>query len=278
MNHNKITALYGLKWNPFTPDLPIEGLQKTAAIENFFFRVESLALEGGFALLTGDPGLGKSVTLRLLTDRLAQIREISVGELTRPQSSTADFYREMGSLFSVDLKAANRYGGHKALRIKWQAHLESTLIRPVLIIDEAQEMHPHVLSELRLMSSAKFDSVALLTVVLAGDHRLTEKLKLPELIPLGSRMRVRHQMELLTKSELTILLEESMYRAGNPNLMTKELIATLADHSLGNPRVCMNMATQLLTTGVQKEAQLLDAKLFFEMFPKSHQPKAARKH
>jgi type II secretory pathway predicted ATPase ExeA len=277
MNHNKITALYGLKWNPFTPDLPTEGLQKSPSMESFFFRVESLALEGGFALLTGDPGLGKSVTLRLLTDRLAQVREIMVGELTRPQSSTADFYREMGSLFAVDLKVANRYGGHKALRSKWQAHLESTLIRPVLIVDEAQEMHPHVLSELRLMSSAKFDSVSLITVILAGDQRLNEKLKLPELIPLGSRIRVRHHLDILSRSELSQLLKESIARAGNPTLMTPELIETLADHSLGNPRVCMNMATQLLTTGAQKEAALLDAKLFFDMFPKSHQ-KPARKH
>jgi general secretion pathway protein A len=277
MNHNKITALYGLKWNPFTPDLPTEGLQKSVAAENFFFRVETLALEGGFALLTGDPGLGKSVTLRLLTDRLAQVREMSVGELTRPQSSVADFYREMGSLFAVDLKSSNRYGGHKALRTKWQSHLESTLIRPLLIIDEAQEMNSHVLSELRLMSSAKFDSVSLITVILAGDQRLNEKLKLPELIPLGSRIRVRHQLDLMSRSELCQLLKESMLRAGNPTLMTPELIETLADHSLGNPRVCMNMATQLLTTGVQKEAALLDVKLFFEMFPKSH-PKTARKH
>jgi type II secretory pathway predicted ATPase ExeA len=246
-------------------------------MESFFFRVESLALEGGFALLTGDPGLGKSVTLRLLTDRLAQIREIMVGELTRPQSSTADFYREMGSLFAVDLKVANRYGGHKALRGKWQAHLESTLIRPVLVIDEAQEMHPHVLSELRLMSSAKFDSVSLITVILAGDQRLNEKLKLPELIPLGSRIRVRHQLDILSRSELSQLLKESTARAGNPTLMTPELIETLADHALGNPRVCMNMATQLLTAGAQKEAALLDVKLFFEMYPKSQQ-KPARKH
>jgi hypothetical protein len=49
MNHNKITALYGLKWNPFTPDLPTEGLQRNPSMESFFFRVESLALEGGFA-------------------------------------------------------------------------------------------------------------------------------------------------------------------------------------------------------------------------------------
>lgn len=277
MNHNKITALYGLKWNPFTPDLPTEGLQKNPGTENFFFRVESLALEGGFALLTGDPGLGKSVTLRLLTDRLAQIREIMVGELTRPQSSTADFYREMGSLFGVDLKPANRYGGYKALRSKWQMHLESTLIRPILIVDEAQEMNPHVLSELRLMSSAKFDSVSLITVILAGDQRLNEKLKLPDLIPLGSRIRVRHHLDLLSRSELSQLLKESISRAGNPSLMTSELIETLADHSLGNPRVCMNMATQLLTSGVQKEASQLDVKLFFEMFPKIHQ-KPARKH
>ena len=47
-----------------------------------------------------------------------------------------------------------RWGGFKALRERWQAHLENTLLRPVLLIDEAQEMSPVVLCELRLRSYA----------------------------------------------------------------------------------------------------------------------------
>jgi general secretion pathway protein A len=63
--------------------------------------------------------------------------------------------------------------------------------RVVLLVDEAQEMAPAALSELRLMASARFDSQPLLCVVLAGDARLIEKLRREELIPLGSRIRTR---------------------------------------------------------------------------------------
>src|SRR6516165_10312032 len=86
----KLLALYGLKWNPFAPDVPVEALYATKRIESFCWRVEQLAGEGGFALITGAPGIGKSVTLRILADRLAQKRDVTVGVLSRPQAALSD--------------------------------------------------------------------------------------------------------------------------------------------------------------------------------------------
>jgi hypothetical protein len=63
---------------------------------------------------------------------------------------------------------AKQGGGFKALRTRWLNHLGSTTRRSVLLIDEAQEMSPMVLNELRLISSARFDSQSLLCAVLAG--------------------------------------------------------------------------------------------------------------
>ena len=57
-----LLALYGLKWNPFSPELPAEALRLTPAAEDFVWRVEqTLVREGGFAMIHGDPGTGKSV-------------------------------------------------------------------------------------------------------------------------------------------------------------------------------------------------------------------------
>jgi general secretion pathway protein A len=275
----KLLALYGLKWNPFSPDLPTEALRSTPKLDTFCWRLEhSHVREGGFALITGDPGTGKSVALRLLAEHLGRLREVTVGALAHPQSSVADFYRELGDLFGVPLRPHNRWGGFKALRERWHAHIDTTLSRPVLLIDEAQEMTPAVLSELRLLASTRFDSRLILSVVLAGDGRLAEALRHEDLLPLASRIRTRLVMEYASSEELLACLKHLMSTAGNAKLMTAELMATLSDHALGNYRVLTTMAAELLAAAAQREAPQLDEKLYLEVFaaPRSGKPPAPR--
>lgn len=264
--NKKLLALYGLKWCPFSPDVPTEALQVTPRIESFCWRVEQLVGEGGFALVTGAVGAGKSVTLRLLAERLSGLRDVHVGVLSRPQARLADFYREMGEVFGVELHPHNRWGGAKLLRERWQSHIDASLSRPVLIVDEGQEMVLPVLSELRLLCSARLDSHLLLTVVLAGDQRLLERFRCDELLPLGSRMRVRLSLERSTPQELQQCLQHALQKAGAPKLMTPEVINTLCDHAQGNLRAMMNMAGELLALAAQREAHQIDEQLFFEAF------------
>ena len=266
MNHN-LKTLYGLKFNPFSPDLPLEALHVTPALENFAWRIENgIAYEGGFALITGQPGTGKSVSLRVLAERLERLREVSVGCLEHPQSSLADFYREMGERFAVSLKPHNRWGGFRSLREKWSAHIDTTLMRPVLLIDEVQEMNPNVLSELRILASTRFDSRNILSVVLAGDQRLVHKLRREDLLPLGSRIRTRLALEPASSEELRSCLQHLMAAAGNAKLMTRELLETLCDHALGNYRVLVTMANELLSVALQRQLNTLDEKLYLDVF------------
>lgn len=266
MPDRKLLALYGLKWNPFHPDLPVEALWITPQMDSFFFRLEALVMDGGFAMICGEPGVGKSKSLQHISNRLARLDSVVVGVMERPQSSLSDFYREMGALFGVNLSPANRYGGFKALRQQWQHHIKSTLFRPVLLIDEAQEMATPCLNELRLLASAQFDSQCLLTNVLCGDTRLPDRFRSSALLSLGTRLRLRLIIEPLDKHSLLEYLDHALIQAGAPHLMAQTLKETLADHAGGNLRILNSLAADLLSTGAQRQLAQLDEKLFLEIF------------
>jgi general secretion pathway protein A len=161
----------------------------------------------------------------------------------------------MGDIFAVPLRPHNRWGGFKALREVWFAHLETTRRRAVLLVDEAQEMSPAVLCELRLLASARFDSQPLLCVVLAGDARLIEKLRREDLIPLGSRIRTRLATEYASRDELLACLTHLLSRAGNASLMTPRSAHTLCDHAAGNYRILTTLAAELLAAAAQRDCR-----------------------
>jgi general secretion pathway protein A len=278
MNSKKLLALYGLKWNPFSPELPSEALLATPRIEQFAWRVEQLVQEGGFALVTGESGTGKSVALRIVAGRLSALRDVTVGVIERPQSKSPDFYRELGDIFAVKLAPHNRWCGFKALRERWKAHVASSRIRPVLLIDEAQEMSPDVLSELRILSSADFDATSLLMVVLSGDGRLLELLRQEDLVPLGTRIRTRLVTEAASRDELLELLQHALQKAGSVSLMTPELMDTLVDHSAGNYRLLMTIGGELLAYGMAHEVAQLDEKCYLEVYqPRNTRPALKKK-
>ena len=271
----KLQTLYGLKFHPFRPDVPLEALYTTPAVDSFLRRVEVGIADGGFVMITGDPGTGKSVALRLLADRLRHLPDVLVGTIEHPQSRTSDFYRELGDLFNVPLAMHNRWAGFKALRARWTDHIAASLTRPVLIIDEAQETLTTVLCEMRILASKELDSRQLLCVVFAGDQRLPERLRAPELLPIGSRIRRRLVLDYASRDELLACLDHLLEAAGNPTLMTTELKTTLAEHAAGNYRVLMNLADELLAVAAERELPRLDDKLYLEVFAQAHRPKAA---
>ncbi|MCP4545553.1 MAG: general secretion pathway protein GspA, partial [bacterium] len=152
------------------------------------------------------------------------------------------------------------------MRERWTAHIDAALFRAMLIIDEAREMHPAVLNELRLLSAAKLDASSLLTVVLCGDERLPDKFRARELLPLGSRIRVRCHLESASAEELSACLRHLLTEAGNPVLMTSELQQTLCERAVGNLRVMTNIAGELFDNALQHDIDQLDEKLYLELF------------
>lgn len=274
MIHNKqLQAFFGLTHNPFTSTIPSEHIWLPPMADLFISRVLSLVSQGGFALISGDSGLGKSKLLQALAKRLASVNDLVVAVFQRPHSSLSDFYRELGECFGLDLTPRNRWGGFKSLRAKWRDHFAASLHRPVILIDEAQSMLPQCLEELRLLASASFDSECILTIVLCGDTRLPESLATRELIPLGTRIKARCILEPLSPQELLDFLEYSLAQAGGAHLMTQQLKTALSEHASGNLRILVAMANDLLIAAADKNLPSLDEKLYHELFAVKPRPR-----
>ena len=277
MNRELLT-LYGLKWNPFATELPLDSLMVSPAVDSFCLKIEHhLVRQGGFALIAGEPGTGKSVALRLLAERLGRCDGVTVCAITHPSSRLSDFYREIGERFGVDLMYNNRWASFKSLRERWLAHVDETRLRPVVLIDEAQELLPSVFTETRLLASTEFDSRAILSVVLAGDNRLLGKLRQPDLRPIASRIRQRLVMTQAEAGDLAALLDHLIERAGNAGLMTAGLKDTIVAHAAGNPRALAVMGDMLLAAAAENNREVLDEKLFMEVVGEPAKPRRTRR-
>ncbi len=137
-------------------------------------------------------------------------------------------------------------------------------------------MSAAALSELRMLASDKLDSRSILTVVLCGDERLTQKLQTDDLLPVASRVRCRLRFEPSEPKALRECLCNLLLTAGNPRLVCEPVVAALCEHAAGNCRVLMNMANDLLAAALHDEADQIDEKLFFKVFDMRAESNARR--
>ena len=107
----------------------------------------------------------------------------------------------------------------------------------------------------------------------AGDARLPDRFRHPDLQPLGSRIRRRLSLDYASRDELSACLDHLLDAAGNTALMTTELRTTLAEHAAGNFRVLMNLCDELLTVAAERDIAQLDEELFFDVFAPPAPPK-----
>jgi len=261
-----LSSQYGLTFHPFCSDIPVEAMTTGKPLDGFLFRVQQQLRDGGFIAVTGEPGTGKSAALRIVAERLSKIDSAKVGILTRPQSNNADFYRELGHLFGVSLSPHNRWAGSKVLREQWLSHIDRSRIRPVLIIDEAQEMKAPAFAELRILASMNLDARSLLTVIIAGDGRLESRLNTADMRPIQSRIRTHLQLGYADPEHLFAVLDRALEHAGRPDLMTDEVKRALSTHAHGNLRAMMTMADHLLSYIVQHDISRIDEQVFFDVF------------
>lgn len=191
---------------------------------------------GGFAMLTGEVGTGKTTVARAVMSELSE--QTSCGFLLNPTFSSQELLAAICDAFSIT------YPDHASLKqlsdrihhflLEQDAQGNSTL----LVIDEAQHLAPDVLEQLRLLTNLETEQRKLLKVLLVGQPELQDNLQLPQLRQLAQRITARYHILPLDENEVSQYIQFRLQRAGgDANVFPMPAIRWIAKYSHGIPRL-----------------------------------------
>ena len=203
--------------------------------------------DGGFVLVTGEVGTGKTTLLRNLVGKVPE--SLDVAFILNPRLTV----RELLETICEELGIIDE--GHNLQSVKQyidvlNVHLLKTHAEDrstVLIIDEAQNLSPAVLEQIRLLTNLETNEKKLLRILLLGQPELAELLARKELRQLAQRITARYHLSALNRGETHAYVAHRLTRAsGNPHLFTRPAISTLFRASRGIPRVINVVADRAL--------------------------------
>jgi type II secretory pathway predicted ATPase ExeA len=229
---------FGLKENPFNVNPDPRYLFLTPhtqeALACLTYGIET---RKGFILLTGEVGTGKTTLINKTLEWLHKER-VFTAFVFNPRLSVSQFFDFMMADFGIPCESHQK--GQMLMKLnQWLLDRYRAGERAVLVVDEAQNLSPQMLEEIRLLTNLETSTEKLLQIVLAGQPELEHKLNQPELRQLRQRITLRAKTRPLTLEETQGYIEERLRIAGadNPDIFSPEAVAMVHRYARGIARV-----------------------------------------
>jgi type II secretory pathway predicted ATPase ExeA len=229
---------FGLRESPFNVNPDPRYLYLTRHIQEALAGLTyGIQNRKGFILLTGEVGTGKTTLLNRLLDWLRGQR-VATAFIFNSRLEVNHLFDFMMADFEIPCESKQK--SDVLLRLNtWLLERYRAGETAVLIVDEAQNLSPEVLEEIRLLTNLETSTEKLLQIVLTGQPELEEKLKLPQLRQLRQRITLRCRTSPLSLEETFGYIAERLRIAGanGEPIFSKEAIQTIHIYSRGIPRV-----------------------------------------
>jgi general secretion pathway protein A len=263
---------YQLKEKPFNnnpdPRFFYPSPKHQEALDRLLYAVQE---RKGFIVITGEIGSGKTTVCRTLLNRLDSNKEIALITNTHLNA------KELLMSILEDLNVLYKSG----TKIKLLAQLKDYLLEKmnedkevILIIDEAQNLKPSVLEEVRMLSNLETDTEKLIQIILLGQPQLREKLKMKELEQLKQRVAVHYHLYPLTKEETYGYVHHRLTTASANGSATQifdpQALDVAYEFSQGIPRLINYACDNALLSGFVYEKKTIDKNLMVEVVNESH--------
>lgn len=238
----------------------------TEALSTLLYAIQQ---RKGFVVITGDIGSGKTTVCRTLLNQLGPNTEFAL--VTNTHLSAKDLLSTILDDFGVDYTP----GSKARLLYQLNMHLIDQLggnKNVVLIIDEAQNLKPAVLEEVRMLSNLETEDEKLIQIIFMGQPELKKKLALPRLEQLRQRIAVYYHLTPLEPDEALSYIRHRLAIASiDPaqDVFTEKALAMAVEFSHGIPRILNQVCDNALLTGYVREQHIIDAELMDEVIGES---------
>lgn len=252
-------AFFQLKENPFnvTPDSSFfySSTSHEGAISHLIFGIEQ---RKGIMAITGEVGTGKTTLCRTLIKQLDS--SIKTALILNPKFSETQLLQIIVKDLGIPGRFRNKFALVNALN-DFLINESCDGNNVVIIIDEAQNLKPQMLENIRLLSNLETEKEKLLQIILVGQPELQDKLNLNELRQLNQRIAVRFHIKPLNETELNAYILHrlklaSLHPHTEPSVnFTQEAVASIYHHSQGMPRLVNILCDRALLASFVSEAK-----------------------
>jgi general secretion pathway protein A len=254
-------AFYGLQEDPFniTPD-PRFLYWSQKHQEAFRHLVYGVQSNKGLVVLTGEPGTGKTAILHAVTEQLRTIYPgVHIAFLVNSKITVQDLFCLIFDEFHIDNTAESKSG--YLIHFKkflMQNHLKNE--KSVLILDEAQNFHPTILEEIRLLSNMETAAEKLLHIFLVGQPKLLATINIPALDQLKQRLGIIYNLLPLNRLETERYIHKRLSVAGAPKveLFTTDALDEIFAYARGLPRLINVICDNALLFGSAAKTEQVD--------------------
>ncbi|MEE8166491.1 MAG: AAA family ATPase [Myxococcota bacterium] len=256
---------FGLQRAPFemTPDPAFLYLGDTHQ-EGLATLVYGVQSRKGFVLLTGEVGTGKTTLLHALLGQLdASTRSAFI---FNPGLEPADFFRVLFDELGIGIPCRTKAEYLLALnQFLIECLQEDQTV--VLILDEAQNLSPAMLEEVRLLSNLETPTSKLIQILLVGQPELNEMLDRPELRQLRQRIVLRHHLVPFTGPEVDAYIDERLGFAGyeGKSIFDRSARRQIFEVTGGSPRLINVVCDSALLAGYAREQPTVGADIIREV-------------
>ena len=259
-----LIAWFALKRFPFDKNINTRHVLDTKALKEGVARLDYIKRRGGILLLTGDPGVGKTLTLRRyvknLNDNLFKTCYTPLSTLSR-----SDLLYHLNRLLGLPARLSKSaiYSQIQQALLESKEQMGKTVL---LILDEAHLLQTGPLEELRLLTNFKMDSYDPFILVLAGQSDLRRTMEFAVMEPLNQRIAMRYHMPGLSLDECKNYISHHLKLAGAAEpIFDQRAIEAVYEISFGIPRKIGTITEQAMTYAMFDHKQNVTADMVLKV-------------